>query len=390
MKKTLIAVSLNMLMAPLVANPTMPTPGASKTAPNVEWLQPIDGQLRALREKDFAKAYQEYTTDDFKKATSLEDFTHFINQYPIFLTHHDVSAEVQAIQAGDAEILATLNPEEEAVKVQYRLIQADGKWKIWNLNLVAPYSQAVTQLIHNPQTVKDFVDRFLNDLKNEGVEDAYDSYTSKEFKKKTPLNDFEAFIKKYPLLLKFDQFKIGKPSIVETVATVNTDVTLQDGKAKVEMVLGIQNDAWKIWSFKVAEYNENTSGESVKKPEATEVSEKTPSATDFDFSKAEVGLGVDTKGEVLNPRKVLPVPTGEIYVNLFIRNGKKGDKIHIYLEHQGTRGTLPNVSTTLQQDGDSRLSFSFAKPTQGWPKGMYMIHATSSMDSTKQFSFEIK
>jgi hypothetical protein len=367
------------------------TPGTSKSAPNAEWLQPIDGQLRALREKDIAKAYYDYTTEDFRKTTSLEDFTHFVNQYSIFLTHHDVSAEIQTVQKGEAEILATLNPDEEAVKVQYRLIQSDGQWKIWNLNLVAPYSSAVTNLIHNPQTVKEFVSNFLSDLQKEGAEEAYDTYTSKEFKKNTSLRDFEAFLKKYSILEKFEQFKIGKPSIVETVATVNTDLTLQDGKAKVEIILGIQNDLWKIWSFKVTDYTAETP-EQLKKDKdgPTEASEKKPSSTAFEFSRVEVGLGVDDKGEVIDPHKFISVPKSEIYVNLFVRNGKKGDRIDITLEHQGTRGALPNISTTLQQDGDSRLSFSFAKPSQGWPKGVYNIHAVSAMDSSREFTFEIR
>lgn len=366
-------------------------PGMGKTSPNVEWLQPVDGQLRALREHNIEKAYNDFTTDDFRKATSLELFKNFIEQYPIFFSHHDVSVEIQALQKTEGEIMAILNPNEEAIKVQYRLVLENGQWKIWNLNLVSTYSASITKLLHDTDGIKKFVSSFFDELHKKEVEEAYDTYTSKDFKKKTPLNDFEAFVKKYALLESFEKYKVGKPSIVETTATVNSELTSGDGKAKVEIVLGIQNDAWKVWSFKVVEYSEPSLGATLgDKAEATEASEKKALKTDFEFSRVEVGLGVDAKGEVINPHKFITMPTGEIYVNLFLKNGKKDDRIHISLEHQGTRGALPKVSTTLQQDGDSRLSFSFAKPSQGWPKGAYVIYAESSTGSKREFTFEIR
>jgi hypothetical protein len=103
-----------------------------------------------------------------------------------------------------------------------------------------------------------------------------------------------------------------------------------------------------------------------------------------------VGTSLNLKGEIENPSIVLKSPQGSIYVNIYVRNGAAGTKVNVSLEHLDSHSMLPEVSTTLQQDGDLILSFAFEAPNQGWPVGNYLIEVTSSIGLQRQYTFVVQ
>lgn len=399
--------------------------GRAAPAPSIEWLVPIDLQLRYFRSKDIESAYKDTSSKEFKAATTLEQYTQFVNKYPIFFSHNDISVKSQTIHSDEADITVVLNPGKEAVLVRYLLKLDDGKWKIWSMNITPPLSENVQALLNNPETMRKPVEAFLQALHNGDLLKAYVDYSSKAFQDTTSIDAFRKFISSYPVLTKYDAADFKEPLIDKTTGRLEIELYDKYGTTILDFTLGIEDDLWKIWGVQVVQQTgeerhagaetkeglENApspvstpSSTPVSTPGSTPVSVPKPAQTlsvtpqeiapenvsSFQFAKVEVGTGLNLKGEIVDPSLKLKTPHGEIYVNMYIRNGIARVKVSVYLEHVESHSTIPMVSTTLQQDGDTILSFSFSPPLQGWPKGHYLIKASSSTGIKREFSFEVE
>lgn len=373
------------------------TPGASAGA-TIEWLLPIDQQLKALREKNIVGAYNESLSKEFKNATSLNDFISFINKYPIFFNHTVVTVKNQDFQTNEANVTVILDPEIDAIPVHYLLKKDDGKWKIWSMNIVPTYSEAVNALLLDPTTIRQTVEGFIQLLRSREVPKAFSEYTSKPFREKTTIDNFRKFIAHYPVLEVYDAAEFKTPTVEKTTGQVEVNLYDRYGTTTVEYTLGIEGNKWKIWEIRVIEQTPEHPTpqpiEGVPTEPTTGVGQEIPattqSATSLDLEKVEVGTGLNLKGEIVDPSATLHAPHGDIYVNLFVRNGISRIKIDMNLEHIESHSAMPEVSTTLQQDGNSVLSFSFEPPPQGWPRGHYRIHVRTSTGVKRVFSFTIE
>lgn len=383
-----IGACLSLLLATLLTS--VSAPGLAKSTSSVEWLTPIDIQLRALRERDISRAYNDSTSKEFKDNTSLDTFTKFVEKYPILVTHQEIVISSQSVKNNEADITVTLNPDKfDATPLRFMLVSEEGKWKIWNENVILPYSPAVTALLKDPQTLRKPVEQMLQALQSKEAAKAYDAYMSQEFKKGTSLDAFRDFLKKFPLLTTYESVDFGIPGISEGTGTLEVNLESRDTTAKLEYNLGIEGDKWKIWGIKVLQYvGQDSVSASVSKSEKTGTAETDKGV---EISKVEVGSAIDSKGNIINPRNEFEVPKNDIFLNLYVKKGKAGSKIIVDLEHIATHATLPTASTTLQQEGDSRVSFAFAPPSQGWPKGRYQLQIHSSEGGeARNFTFELK
>ena len=99
-------------------------------------LEAVDGQLKALRDKEFDKAYKNYTSAEFRKNTTLAEFKQLVGkfkslsnnklfQFQSFHVEDDI-----ATLGGDA-----LSEEGETIPVEYDFILEDGKWKILGIQI---------------------------------------------------------------------------------------------------------------------------------------------------------------------------------------------------------------------------------------------------------------
>src|SRR5262249_17616035 len=110
----------------------------------------------------------------------------------------------------------------------------------------------------------------------------------------------------------------------------------------------------------------------------------------LNFAKAILGNKVDLRGIITDPTTEFADAHKDITMNLYVEHGKEGTGIEVVLEHIETGSTIPAVKTTLEKDGDSVVSFVFSPPTQGWPKGNYKLHVTSTTGLQKDFTFKVK
>ncbi len=96
----------------------------------------VQKQLIALRSDDITKAYS-YTSKDFQKMTTLEDFKNFLNQYPSLKNNKKLSFTERRIENDNTGTLkGTLTSKEGAkTPIEYLLIKEGGSWKILGITM---------------------------------------------------------------------------------------------------------------------------------------------------------------------------------------------------------------------------------------------------------------
>lgn len=385
---SLIALSENNISA----NPGVMSGSAGAS---IDWLLPIDLQLRAFRQKDIETAYNETVSKEFKAATTLEEFIKFAEKYPILFSHHSISVKSQSFKNKEAEITILLNPESDAIPVRYLLVNEDGKWKVWSMNITPTYSEAVNQLLSDFSSMRKPVEGQLQALKNGEIPKAYHEFVAKTFKESTSQDAFRKFLNAFPVMTRYAAAEFKEPVIDKTTALIEVNLYDQFGTTIIEYTLGIENNQWKIWGIRVLEQTPEHAmaqeGEGIKEDEGkSEVSQKEQSVSSLKFDRVEVGTGLDLLGQIADPVTALKSPHGDIFVNVFVKNGIARVKVNVLLVHVESHSTLPEVSTTLQQEGDAMLSFSFTPPPSGWPKGNYEIKVNSSTGVSHIFTFAIE
>lgn len=100
------------------------------------FLDAIDGQLKALRDKEVDKAYNDYSSAEFRKNTTPEEFKQLVAkfkslsnnklfQFQSFHVEDDI-----ATLGGDA-----LSADGDSIPVEYDFVLEDGKWKILGIQI---------------------------------------------------------------------------------------------------------------------------------------------------------------------------------------------------------------------------------------------------------------
>lgn len=385
---------MGMLLAtPTTVNAVPPTPQGS-----LELIIPIDIQLGAFRENNIEKAYQESTAEDFKKVTTLDVFKKFVERYPILFSHKQISIKSQQEQGDKANVMVLLDPEGANATVQYMLIKENGRWKIWSMNVLSGYSHSVSLLLKDPDSLKKPIEEFLKAIQDQNLSSAYYSYTSKEFQSTTPLDGFRKFIERFPILTQFETIELKHPVIEKSTGKIEASLRAQDSVTSLDFTLGIEDEVWKIWALQILKQTVEsrpavTTGSSIPTTTTRETPVpdiEEPNGGPLQFTKFELGNKIDEKGEIVNPETSITTPHEDIFVNLYIRNGTAGTEIDVRLKHVETQSELPLVSTTLQQAGNSVVSFSFSPPATGWPKGTYQLQAKASSGVKNTFTFIVE
>lgn len=93
-------------------------------------------QLTALRQQDYEKAYS-YTSNEFKKSASLEDFIKFVNDYPALRDNKNATFTTRSIDAaGSGVISGTLESSDgTTIPVTYMLVKENDQWRILNIDV---------------------------------------------------------------------------------------------------------------------------------------------------------------------------------------------------------------------------------------------------------------
>ncbi len=94
-------------------------------------LDPVKEQLEEIKKGDIKKAYETYTSPDFKKFTSQEQFSVFLKNYAIFSNNASATFADPTFENNMAIIVASFTATNgEANQVEYNLNKENDAWKI--------------------------------------------------------------------------------------------------------------------------------------------------------------------------------------------------------------------------------------------------------------------
>lgn len=347
----------------------------------------IDHQLEALRHSDIDKAYSKYTSQEFQKETSPEEFKHFIQSYPIFSTNEFAHFTQRSIKGNIGTIRGNLtSPDHVKVPIEYKLIKEDGRWKILSLRLLNPEAVRASHETINAEELNEVVKNQLHEIKQDNILEAYNHYSSNEFKEATTSQAFQNFIKKYPILTHYESISFSQNTIRNNVGTVSAVLHMKDNIAYLKYYLIHEDNQWKIWSMRILSPNEEEKGESHS--ELTD-QKSASSQTVNHIESIQMGSEVDDQGIIQNPTFSFPANTKTIYVNVEIANGLAGEVIHLDFQHLDSHSSIL-AKTKIEESGDSRLVSLFSPPAGGWPKGNYQLIISTSNKVQKTVHFTIE
>jgi hypothetical protein len=90
----------------------------------------VEKQLQLLRQGDIKGAYA-LTSKDFQKATSLEQFTAFVKQYPSLSQNQGHTFSTRTIENNIGTVKGSLTAKDGAVTpVEFQLVKEQGEWRI--------------------------------------------------------------------------------------------------------------------------------------------------------------------------------------------------------------------------------------------------------------------
>lgn len=368
--------------------------------------------LQDIKRGESVKGYSDYTSKKFQEITPYNVLQEFITNFSVLSEYQNVDFDQPKIQEGVGNVTATLSNKRQRMQLLFTLGVEDKTWKIWGIKLVKneglaegadgkknllleahSSSQPQVKPIQEsgdigkrPFSSDDLdavIQEQLKDIANNQIQQSYDKYTSKEFKKVTPLDVYGDFIEKYPVFKRHKSVVFDKLVFNNNIPTFYGVITAKDGKEfKVEYDFIKEDDGWKILHI-VAAPKETTEQE---RRAGVNNGPKRP----LEFVKALIGNDVDKSGIVQDPKTVFKTDSGNIYVNLYIQNGIKGTRIEMEFKHLDSGSSIPPISTTLQDDGSAIISYDFTNPSRGWPRGQYSLLATSSTGQNREFLIRIE
>ncbi len=238
-----VAISLAILAAVAVALAIYFTQDLVKTA---------DGQLSALRDKDFSRAYYEYTAKDFKTATSLEAFSEFIKSHPALARNMRAHFNERSIENNIGTLNGTLISLEGGVTpVEYKFVKEAERWKILSMRLLASGALTSGTVVSRGAELVEPVEGQLAALRSNDIAKAYFGYTSKDFQETTPLKSFKEFVKNYPVLTRHQSTTFNEAKIDGTQGTIEAVVHGDELTTTVEYKLANEDGRWKVWSMRL-------------------------------------------------------------------------------------------------------------------------------------------
>ncbi len=336
----------------------------------------VEKQIEYLRQGKIEKAYKSHTAKEFQAATSLEQFQEFVRAYPILQNNHSAIFPQRSIKDNITTLRGKIMANDHiSAPVEYQLIKEDGKWKILNIRLLKVQSQNSTD---KRELIK-LTRSQLKDIQELNITSAYENYTSDDFKKATSLDNFEKFIKKYPILVERHLTSFHNAIIQDKTGRLSVILRSDLYVAYLKYYYIFEKDAWKISSMRIlspSELSESSQDDPTKAPRSMEISAIT------------LGSKADEQGLILEPSNHFDSTLEDLYVNISIQNGVKNVLLNLSLK-QVDSGSSITSKITLEEDGDTLLTTIFSPPTGGWLTGHYQIIVDPSIGQKQTVEFDI-
>jgi hypothetical protein len=225
-------------------------------------VKTAEGQLSAIRARDFSRAYYEYTAKDFKAATSLEAFQEFIKSHPALSNNESANFNERTIENSVGNLHGTLISKDGGVTpIEYKFVKEGDRWKVLSMRLIP--TGAVTSGIDSVRVSElvEPVEAQLAAFRGNDVAKAYFGYVSKDFQDTTPLKSFREFVQNYPILTRHHSATFSDGNVDGKQGTLEAVLNGPEMTTVVEYKLHKEDGKWKIWSMRLNLPTENISRE---------------------------------------------------------------------------------------------------------------------------------
>lgn len=390
----------------------------SKAMPQ-ELVVPVERFLSSLRQGNFSAAYDYYMSEGFKKATSYEEFRSTVDQWPV-LGQGKSSFSNPRVDDQWGSLSVELQGAFGTAAMDWTLVREEGRWKVHSIYLIGTTAPKATATgaarrrapVHlspaqmDPSSSDYPIQAQLFMAGNGEIPRSYYLLTNEQFKRVTTVDEYERFIERYPFFTQNKGLEIEKTEGTGDLRRVRVRLEGAGGETgSVEYDLFQEGGVWKILNVQVLSYSmppQKKGRDKASEPKELPLfsapvsgegglgGQGASAAPAMVFADGSFGLQVDAAGLVKAPLALIPKKATNIYFNLYIEEGHRGDKIELLFEHLGTGTTIPDINAILLRDGTSTLSFIFAPPEEGWPTGVYRVTARSARAKERQFTFRVK
>lgn len=338
----------------------------------------ISDQLADIREGKIEDAYYKYTARAFQSTTSLDHFREFMKVYPDFTKSKSIRfVDRNVVDDGGILLAKLMTADGVEEPVQYTVIREGDAWKILNIKFEghAPEGQAEP---FDKKPLQKVVQAQLDLLRQHKLQEAYNVYTSKGFKKSTPYDGFEEFLRDEPVLVDNKSVDLDELSFDNNIATLTGTLVASNGSLiPVEYDLVDEDGDWKILHIEVQMPSQSDKDGAVD-------------AFPLKVTKYVLGNQIDNSGMVKDPKTILKTNSGDIYLNLYLAHAKAGTRVAVIFEHLDTLSKIPPVVTRLTEDGDSTATFIFSPPKDGWPAGDYRVRVEATTGMIDSYDFKVE
>lgn len=198
--------------------------------------------FQAIKEQKLTEAYFAYTSKDFQKSTSLEQFKTFIRS--IAQIGDDSTLEIEEKRNGENQrsILALITrPQTEPIYFHIDLIKEDDGWKIVSWHQSSPEEKAQLALL----------EQALDLIREKKTDEAYSSAAGTEFRKITTPEGFVDFLENYPILSTFTSSELLDITTEHHHPVIYIRLQNELQEATIAFTLEQELGAWKIRGIQV-------------------------------------------------------------------------------------------------------------------------------------------
>lgn len=210
----------------------------------------VKEQVEAIQGKRLTEAYYAFTSKEFQEATSLDDFKKFIGNFPLFTENTAVIFE----RSKPGTLDMTLKSENEEMHVIYSLSKEDKKWRVRGIE--------VAKEEHELKDVPEFdttiflapVKQHIEALHEGKNQSAYKDTTSDDFRETTTFEEFEAFLKTFPIFGNFEKVDYYKLSFNNNLGQYHVKL-IGDNQETYEVQYDLikEEGKWKILQIQISD-----------------------------------------------------------------------------------------------------------------------------------------
>lgn len=221
---------------------------ASKSTSSTEKTAIIDAvknQLATFKHKELDKAYNDQTSQAFKKVTSLNEFKEFVDFNPLFETFTSIKINDPEVSGDLSKVEVELNGQNQTLALDYILSNDHSQWKVEGIQIKREPKQDTEEFDERP--LFDVIQDQLKQIRKGNLANAYSHYTSKDFQKSTSLKDFESFVKEQSVFNSNLSARIEKLTFENNIAVITVRLESTNGDVyTAEYDLIVEDNQWKI------------------------------------------------------------------------------------------------------------------------------------------------